>query len=154
MTNRVHIDAPAGVIDLEGDKEFVERLLEKLFPLVEGAGFGSRPMPAITNGANNPIPPGVPLADSEDGKARTRTGSVKRKPPAGQSCSARILALRNEGFFLDQRRPAEIVAKLAERRQTHNTSQVSAAAGDLVKRGELQRIRNSDGSFVYYWDRG
>ncbi|MCV3736372.1 hypothetical protein OCK02_09160 [Rhizobium sp. TRM96647] len=44
MTNRVHIDAPAGVIEIEGEKDFVEGLLAKLFPLIEEVGFGSRPV--------------------------------------------------------------------------------------------------------------
>ncbi|WP_149587440.1 hypothetical protein [Tabrizicola flagellatus] len=43
LTNRVHIDAPAGVIEIEGEKDFVEGLLGRLFPLIEEAGFGSRP---------------------------------------------------------------------------------------------------------------
>jgi len=41
--NRIHIDAPAGIIDLEGEKDYVEGLPAKLFPLIEEAGFGSRP---------------------------------------------------------------------------------------------------------------
>ena len=40
MTNRVHIDAPAGVVEIEGEKEFVEGLLAKLFPLLEEAALG------------------------------------------------------------------------------------------------------------------
>mgnify|MGYP001105887769 CR=1 FL=1 len=36
MTNRIHIDAPAGIVDLEGEKEFVEGMLSKLFPLIVG----------------------------------------------------------------------------------------------------------------------
>jgi hypothetical protein len=154
MTNRVHIDAPAGVIDLEGEKEFVEGLLAKLFPLIEEAGFGSRPK---SNGAEPSGEAEAPLEDATpsdggNGKGKSRSRAAPKKPPSGHSCAERILALKTEGYFADKRSTSDIVAKLSEKRQTHNSNQVSAAAGNLVQRSQLQRIR--DGSnWVYFWDR-
>lgn len=152
MTNRVHIDGPAGVIDIEGEKDFVEGLLARLFPLIEEAGFGSRPQ-------RSELAPLVELdvvADeattADNGKGKTRTRRVSKKPPPGHSCAERILTLKADGFFGQRRTTADIVSKLAEKAQTHNVSQVSAAAGQMVRRGTLQRIK--DGSaWQYYWDR-
>ena len=151
MTNRVHIDAPAGVIDIEGEKEFVEGLLAKLFPLIEEAGFGSRPHgaePEVVNEADSTeeAPP------SENGKAKVRTRKASKKPPAGHSCPERIMKLKGEGYFSQKRSTADIVARLAEKAQNHTTSQVSAAVGPLVKKGDLQRIKEGQ-SWLYYWDR-
>lgn len=153
MTNRVHIDAPAGVIDIEGEKEFVEGLLSKLFPLIEEAGFGSKPN---TNGADNFVEPDAteelapPESGSGKGKIRTRKGG--KKPPPGHSCGERILKLRSEGFFKQKRSSAEIVTGLKAKGWNHNTSQVGAAAGPLFNKGELQRADEGSG-WVYFWDR-
>lgn len=152
--NRVHIDAPAGIIDIEGEKDFVEGMLAKLFPLIEEAGFGSRPR---LNGQEPVVEEAPAAADAEpvdngNGKARSRTRKAGKKPPAGHSCAERILALKSEGYFSEKRSTYDMVTKLAERRQTHNVSQVSAAAGNLVQRSQLQRIKDGNG-WLYYWDR-
>jgi len=100
MTNRVHIDAPAGVVEIEGEKEFVEGLLAKVFPLLEAAGFGSRPPTndGATGDQSNDLAQGdQPLADQNGkGKTKKRRGTT---PPKGQSCADRILTLKQEGFF-------------------------------------------------------
>jgi hypothetical protein len=151
--NRVHIDAPAGVIDLEGEKDFVEGLLAKLFPLIEEAGFGRRPK---LNG-QEPIAEEAPAADAEpvdnaNGKARSRTRKAGKRPPAGHSCPERLLSLRADGFFREKRNTSDIVAGLKEKGSIHNTSQVSAAAGSLFKKGELRRMFEGRTPY-YFWDR-
>lgn len=155
MTNRVHIDAPAGVIDLEGEKEFIEGLLAKLFPLIEEAGFGSRPQ------VNAAEPITVSESGTEDAKSsessnakgKTRTRRTTKRPPPGHSCGDRILTLKTDGFFKQKRNTSEIVQGLAEKGWTHNSSQVSAAAGDLFnKKGELQRTLEGK-TPLYFWDR-
>lgn len=154
MTNRVHIDAPAGIIDIEGEKDFVEGLLAKLFPLIEEAGFGSKALAAsevTANGTEEPELPSVAMPE-ETNTTKTRTRKAGKRTPAGQGAPARILTLKSEGFFQERKRTGEILAKMEERRWTHNISQVSAAAGNLVQAGKLQRIKEGE-SWLYYWDR-
>ena len=154
MTNRVHIDAPAGVIDLEGEKEFVEGMLAKLFPLIENAGFGRHPKSIESEAVAEPEAEldNVPTENgSSTNKARTRKAG--KKPPAGHSCGERILKLKEDGFFKEKKSSAEIVAGLKAKGWTHNTSQVGAAAGPLFNKGDLQRT-NEGGGWLYFWDRG
>lgn len=156
MTNRVHIDAPAGVIEIEGEKDFVEGLLAKLFPLIEEAGFGSRPIqnedaPVDQRTAN------IALIDevSEDNESNTKPKAKRKRSatPKGHTCADRILTLRSDGFFKEKRGVGEIVAGLARKGFTHNSNQVSAAGESLFKRNLLQRMKDGANPFKYYWDR-
>lgn len=154
MTNRVHIDAPAGVIDIEGEKDFVEGLLAKLFPLIEEAGFGSQPQ-AQSNGQNaedesSAAAETVPAEDPGKLKVKRRRGS---SPPKGQSCGDRILTLKADGFFKEHRVGIDIVTGLKAKGWTHNSNQVAASAGSLFERGQLQRTKEGNGAFKYFWDR-
>lgn len=153
LTNRVHIDAPAGVIDIEGEKDFVEGLLAKLFPLIEEAGFGSRPPGLAVDSIAEPETAAEEAALVSNGSTRLKTRRAIKRPPAGHSCGDRILTLKADGFFKQKRSTAEIVEGLKAKGWTHNTSQVSAAAGDLFKKkGELQRTIEGKSQF-YFWDR-
>ncbi|MFN3818541.1 hypothetical protein [Blastomonas sp.] len=154
MTNRVHIDAPAGIVEIEGEKDFVEGLLAKLFPLLEEAGFGSRAT-AKTNqidiGDETPEPEDEGAEESSITKAK-----AKRKrsvAPKGHSCADRMLSMKSVGFFKEKRGTADIVTGLAEKGFTHKPNQVSAAGESLFKRGLLQRTKEGNGPFQYYWDR-
>lgn len=156
MTNRVHIDAPAGVVEIEGEKDFVEGLLAKLFPLLEDAGFGSRPpqnnnAQAVQNETND---------NGDDELAAENDSGTKSKPkrkrnvaPKGHSCADRMLALKEEGFFKTKRGGSEILTGLAEKGFTHKQNQVAAAGESLFKRGLLQRTKDGSGPFKYFWDR-
>ncbi|WP_404714065.1 hypothetical protein [Sphingomonas sp. MMS24-J13] len=156
MTNRVHIDAPAGVVEIEGEKDFVEGLLAKLFPLLEEAGFGSRPpaakeAPELSNEATNTQDSGA----VEDGGAPDKA-KFKRKrnvAPKGHTCADRIIALKEEGFFKTKRTGGDIVAGLSAKGYTHKSNQVAAAGESLFKRSLLQRTKEGSGPFKYYWDR-
>lgn len=155
MTNRVHIDAPAGVIEIEGEKDFVEGLLAKLFPLIEEAGFGSQPP---MNGATPAVdlseqidPDDAAPEQNEKPKAKRRKVSA---PPKGQSCAARIMTLKAEGFFKEHRSGAEIVEGLKGKGWTHALNQVSAALTQMFSRGDIQRTKEGNGSWKYFWDRG
>jgi len=152
MTNRVHIDAPAGVVEIEGEKDFVEGLLAKLFPLLEEAGFGSRP-PNST-----PAPAVEEASDVEDavpeqtGKPKAKKRSVN-KPPKGHSCADRIISLKTEGFFKEHRSGSEIVEGLKGKGWTHAGNQVGAALTQMFARGDIQRTKEGNGSWKYFWDR-
>lgn len=156
MTNRVHIDAPAGVVEIEGEKDFVEGLLAKLFPLLEEAGFGSKAA------RTEDTAPRQSDADNGDGGEEITEDNgggkskVKRKrsvAPKGHSCADRILALKSEGFFKEKRGIGEIVTGLAGKGFTHKANQVAAAGESLFKRNLIQRTKDGNGPFQYYWDR-
>lgn len=156
MTNRVHIDAPAGVVEIEGEKDFVEGLLGRLFPLIEEVGFGSRPRSTVST---DPI--ADPIVNDADEASADATETPKkrvrksvRQPPAGQSCPARIQVLKEEGFFKEHRSPADIVGALQAKGWTHNVNQVSAATSAMFNKGIIQRTKVGKGSWQYFWDRG
>lgn len=156
MTNRVHIDAPAGIVEIEGEKDFVEGLLAKLFPLLEEAGFGSRPpsrgdTQIVQNGASD-------KSDEQqevdvDGGGKPRVKRKRASTPKGHSCADRILSLKVDGFFKEQRSVGDIVSGLAQKGYTHNSNQVSAAGESLFNRNLIQRAKEGKGSFKYFWDR-
>jgi hypothetical protein len=155
MTNRVHIDAPAGVVEIEGEKDFVEGLLAKLFPLLEEARFGSRP---LKTGAD---PSAESLQDAQDTDESAQEETPRAKPrkhrgsatPKGHSCAARIGTLKEEGFFKEHRSQGETVEALKAKGWTHNTGQVGAALSDLFHRQKVQRTKEGNGSWKYFWDR-
>lgn len=156
LTNRVHIDAPAGIIDIEGEKEFVEGLLSKLFPLIEEAGFGSKPQRATDPLPNEDDADAGQEVEAADDAAKNVKPKAKRKrsvAPKGHTCADRIIALKDDGFFKTKRSAGDIVTGLAEKGFTHQSNQVSAAGESPFKRGMLQRTKEGTGPFKYFWDR-
>lgn len=153
MTNRVHIDAPAGVVEIEGEKDFVEGLLAKLFPLLEEAGFGSRPPNGATASASDQPPEGDEIAQEQAGKAKTKRRKVVA-PPKGQSCAARMTTLKDDDFFKTHRSVNDIIEGLKIKGWTHNANQVGAALTNMFTRGDIQRTKEGNGAWKYFWDRG
>jgi hypothetical protein len=154
MTNRVHIDAPAGVIDIEGEKDFVEGLLAKLFPLIEEAGFGSRPQTETNNQSFEEIASTQEETPASDDQAKVRTRRrASKSPPKGQSCGDRIMALKADGFFKEHQGSTDIVAGLKGKGWTHSPGQVGASLTNLFNRGDIQRTKEGNGTWKYYWDR-
>lgn len=152
MVCRVRVDAPAGIIELEGEAAFVSGFFEKMLPLIEKAGFRV----AV------PIPPAPQVVDQQTPEVNGKTppeqnaGKPKKKkrsnPPAGASCRDRILTLKADGFFKSQKTPSDIVAGLAKKGWVHNTNQVGASLTRMFEKDEIQRTSDG-GGFGYYWDR-
>lgn len=158
MTNRIHIDAPTGVIEVEGEKDFVEAQLDKLMPLITACGFGTRPVAAQAAEQNSETLDEGDASASENGKATPLNGAKKSKrsvnrPPKGHSCADRMMSLRSEGFFKERKTPADIVNGLKSKGFTHTSNQVGAAGTNMHKRGDIQRTKTGDGPWEYYWDR-
>lgn len=147
MTCRVKIDAPAGIIELEGDADFVGSFFEKLVPIIEKAKFGHA---ADVAGAEQPEAQETDGRETEERPKRKKR--AVRQPPAGASCRDRINALKTDGFFKEKRTPSDIVEGLGKKGWTHNTSQVGAALTHMFNRGEIQRTKEA-GTFNYFWDR-
>lgn len=155
MTNRVHIDAPAGVIEIEGEKDFVEGLLARLFPLIEEAGFGTRA--PIHTGDITPSASQASLSDSvvveespEKGKQRRR---ASKATPKGQSCADRIATLKSDGFFKELRSNIEVVEGLKAKGWIHQPNQVAAALTNLFGRSQIQRTKEGNSAWKFFWDR-
>lgn len=152
---KARIDAPAGLIELEGDREFVSAYLDKLLPLIEAVGLGrgvrSRPVEEhqerLQDDHTNLDAPEAP----EQPKKKRK---ISKPAPAGSTCRDRITVLREEKFFTEQKTPTEIVAGLAKKGWTHSRGQVSAALSTMFEKAEIQRTKNdSSAGFTYFWDR-
>ncbi len=147
---RVKIDAPAGVVELEGDRDFVSAYLDKLLPLVEQTGLGKS-----VGTRSDGEPPSEALKDENASpEAVKKKRRVTKPAPAGHSCRDRLNTLRTDGFFKELRTPSEIVTGLSRKGWTHNVNQVSAALGQMFKGGEISRTKNDNSvGFSYFWDR-
>jgi hypothetical protein len=155
LTNRAHIDAPAGVIDIEGEKDFVEGLLAKLFPLIEEGGFGSRSLPKNT-GNELDSDSDAEIGQTDEGDVKSTKIKPKRKrnvAPKGHTCPDRIQALKEEGFFKTKKGIPDIIAGLAAKGYTHTSNQVSAAGESMFRRQAIQRSKEGKGPWMYFWDR-
>lgn len=146
-TNKIRIDGPAGIVEVEGDKDFVEGQIAKLLPVIQSGGFGSRP-----SAAQKEITPPLPAEAEVDTSTKTRTRRRPSNVPKGQSCRDRINVLRTKKFFSNKRALTDIVDGLAKEGWTHNINQVSASLITMFEKGEIQRTKE-DGGFKYYWDR-
>lgn len=146
--NRVMIDAAAGIFEVEGEAGFVETQLDKLLPLVTSGGFVKADAGRTLKAAEEGTPDTTGKTNSSK-KAKRGTGS---RPPKGHSCADRLKALRDDGFFKEQKTPSQMVEGLAEKGWTHTSNQVSAAAGQMFNRGDIQRTKSGNG-FAYFWDR-
>lgn len=147
-SNRVMIDAAAGVFELEGEADFVATQLDKLLPLVSAGGF-VKAAPDAEDVADEQTPT---TPDAKPNGAKKSKRGASSRPPKGHSCSDRIMTLREDGFFKEQRTPAQIVEGLGAKGWTHTSNQVSAAGGQMFNRGDIQRTKVGQG-FAYYWDR-
>ena len=114
--NRIMIDAPTGLIEIEGEKDFVEAQFDKILPLIEGCGFGQSVKPSeddTSQASPNSKEVAPPVASDANGGKKTKR-AIDR-PPKGHSCADRILELRKDGFFKDQKTPAQIVEGLGKK---------------------------------------
>ena len=151
MSCKVRIDAPHGIVEIEGDAEFVTSFYEKLAPLVDKAHFGIA-VPIETQALSETD------GDREEGaeeNSAVKPQKKKRKranPPPGASCRDRILTLKGEGFFKTKKSPNEIVAGLENKGWTHNGNQVGAALTPMFNKSEIQRTKDG-ANWVYFWDR-
>jgi hypothetical protein len=150
MSCKVRIDAPHGIVEIEGDPEFVTAFYEKLAPLVDKAHFGI----AVSNEQSHALSGDEGHGDADD-SSTTKTAKRKKKranPPPGASCRVRILTLKGEGFFKAKKSPTEIVSGLEVKGWTHTVNQVGAALTPMFNKGEIQRTKDGT-NWVYFWDR-
>jgi hypothetical protein len=80
------------------------------------------------------------------GRKRRRSSVIAGvNSPNGNSCSSRILALREDGFFAAQRTISEIRSELATRGWHYPLTTLSGVLQTLVQRRHLRREKVKDG---------
>lgn len=149
MVCRVKVDAPAGVVELEGEAQFVTDFFDKFLPLIQAAGFGTGVSTNAGEISELVSETGAEATEPQKPKAKKRK---RANPPAGASCRDRMTTLRQDGFFKEPKTPTEIVAGLAKKGWVHNVNQVGAALTNMFSKSEIQRTKDG-GSFTYFWDR-
>ena len=142
MTNRIFVDAPSGVIELEGDKEFVEAQFQKVIPFIEASGFGNGPnvvdQAAAASGTRDTT---IETPAGNPPNIRRRAKRAVSRPAPGHSCADRIKILMEDGFLKEPRTTSEIAMELGRKGWIHTSSHVSASCGDMFKRGEIRRSK-------------
>lgn len=135
MAVKLHLNLQQGVLDVEGDQAFVEKMFaefkEHLSKLV------LTPPASEQNGGD--------ASSNNKAKPKSKSGSGKK---GGPSCAERISAIKGEGFFKTLRTSKEIQAKLEEKGTAYAPNQVAAALITMVKRGDLRRVKK-DSAWCY-----
>ncbi len=153
MTNRIFIDAPSGVIELEGEKEFVEAQFRRLMPFIEASGFGTGAnVGDQAVGSAGTRDTAIEASTGNPPNDRKRTKRVVNRPAKGHSCADRIKTLMEDGFLKEPRTTLQIATELGRKGWIHTSSQVSASCGDMFNRGQIRRSKEGRG-FKYFWDR-
>jgi hypothetical protein len=143
MNTRLTINLATGVVEAEGDAEFVKGIysdLRETFLKRASSAPVSSPAPAMER-ADKP--------DDEGDSANSGGKKPRRRGKAsGPSCASRITALKDEGYFSELRSAGDVGAKLREKGTAYEGKHVAAALIDLVKRGSLRRVTEG-GSWSY-----
>lgn len=143
MDTKLLINLHEGIVEVVGSEEFVRSVYDD---------FKDKISDDVEQGLDRAE------VDSQSQESASPSNRKKRRkaahPPKGASCRARILQLKKEGFFREQRAPTDIVAGLKGKGWTHTGAQVTAALTVMFNKGEIQRTAESaGGNFKYFWDR-
>jgi hypothetical protein len=144
MSTRLTVNLSTGVIEAEGELEFVQGIYDDLRDVIlkKSAALPSAPSAAS------------PVASNEAEEGEESSGMKVRKPPrrrgkiSGPSCASRIVALKDEEYFSELRSAGDVGAKLREKGTAYEAKHVAASLIDLVKRGALRRVQDG-GSWSY-----
>lgn len=151
---KAKVDLLNGLVELEGSEQFVAAhltIVEKLIasriqqPLKERTINGSSSIttvPAEEESENSGIEP-------EANSSRRKRSNVNRRPP-GTGYPARILRLRDDGFFSSGREINGVCEELKRRGMPGKMQTVGAALHNLVKANRLEREK-INGKWMYLW---
>jgi hypothetical protein len=134
LTTKLHINLAQGIVDVDGDPEFVKQVYDDIRDIfiskLSDEGFGEE------------------LSDSGDEKAEDdkkkpmKRSRVKR---SGPSCAGRIRAIQEEEFFKTLKTSGDVRSKLTEKGTTYPSKNVAAALTSMTKAGELRRVKEGGG---------
>lgn len=130
------IDLQRGVIEVEGDEKFVERVYSE---------FRESIVEKLSTGV--PEAPPDERQDPSYSKTATQKATRKRSKTGGPSCASRIEAIKLDDFFKTPRSAGEVREKLKEKGTTYASKNVAAALNNLIKTGKLRRF--DDGGWKY-----
>ena len=119
MTSRLKIDVTSGVLEVEGEEEFVLKLYEDA---KEAGLLALRPS----------------RLDAWTSEESVQDSKTKR---GGPSCAERILELVSGGFFDKPKSASEIKGGLEQNGHSYAANQVGAALTNLYQRGSLRRLK-------------
>lgn len=128
-------DLQRGVIEVEGQEEFVEKVYADLRTTLTDKVATYR-----VSAAEPETTSATPPASEEEAK-KTR----KRTKSSGPSCASRIEALKAEKFFEQLRTPKEIGNKLREKGTDYQGNRIAAALISMTTAGKLRRIQEEGG---------
>lgn len=135
------IKTPHGEIEATGPEAFVERRaawVEQNFNrLSDGMSEGGTAMLLEAKGEE--------AATTEPRKPSRGVGRKRNGP----SCASRIIEIKKGAFFSSARKTAEVMEKLKELATPYEAKHVAASLIDLVKRGELRRVKGESGEWTY-----
>ena len=126
MTSRLKIDVTSGVLEVEGEEEFVLKLYEDA---KEAGLLALRPSRLDAWTSEESV---------QDSKTKVRRAPSKR---GGPSCAERILELVSGGFFDKPKSASEIKGGLEQNGHSYAANQVGAALTNLYQRGSLRRLK-------------
>lgn len=134
MSVKLHINASQGLLDIEGDVSFVERIYHDakasgLFKVLEARHHAAQ--------SSENIVTEDPPSTHADQKKKKRTAPKKNGP----ACTERIVELREAGFFDQMKKAGEVKDGLAKNGHSYAANQVGAALTALYKSGALRRSK-------------
>ena len=146
MPAKLHINLRLGIIEAEGEPNFVETVYND---------FKDEALKRLASATLNP-PEDEEVEDDEKPAATNGKNGAKQKTSlrgkiksSGPSCAARILELKTKKAFAKDGLTADAVrAKLKAEGHTYNSSHVGAALNSLHRRSELRRT-DKDGKWLY-----
>jgi hypothetical protein len=143
--------------EFEGDAETGQRLQQgiqdSLGTIIDMPGRVVLPLEH-----NGPI---IDASSSPDGEAgltpaelpvqpEAKRATRKTSRPKGTSAAARIKALRDEGFFSQERSAGEVQEALAHRGYTFEPKEIAAALLQVLRKQLLDRRQNDKGNYIYF----
>ena len=127
---RLSVDLQNGLIEIEGELEFVERIYDEMRPFLLGRLEISPSAKPVKNGSGR----------NKDNPSKEQK-SPRRRKSAGPSCASRIKELQDDGFFALPRVVGEVKEKLSEKGATYENKHVAAALTQLTQSSVLRRFK-------------
>lgn len=139
MNTRLTVNLATGVVEAEGDLQFVQGIYNDLRETILKRS-------ATLPNADSVVPPAVSGGEEEGTEGngfKPRNPPRRRSKASGPSCASRIQTLKDEGYFSELRSAGDVGAKLREKGTAYEGKHVAASLIDLVKRGALRRVSES-----------
>ncbi|WP_395612952.1 hypothetical protein [Allosphingosinicella sp.] len=128
---KLTIDLQRGLIEVDGDEKFVERVYADVRETL------------LTKLAAATVEPDAPGEQSKSAESETPKRAKRRPRTGGPSCAGRIESIKDEGFFKQPKAAAEVREKLKEKGTTYGSNNVAAALNNLTKAGKLRRFNEN-----------